>query len=159
MAFRLNEFLDLQSTAKKFSDGMVICRPILVAGADHIKETLMQANEYWVRNEELARSRSMDLLMRITCKEQISQAVASSGITSADSIVLFGVTKDESEIQRAVDLILEAAVNAERDDGLLEMNRQKFLFLKKFHALPKWLNVDQVFVALKEKSVLLIFDN
>lgn len=157
MAFEFENTFDLSGVAKGLPDGIAISSPKLVAGVAHVNEILIQAKECWHRNQQLARSKSIDLLMRITCKGQISEAIASSGITNANSIVIFGFAKDKSQIQTAVELISTVAGVTRRSDHLLEMSREKSKFLREFHKLPKWFNDNQILVALKEKSVLLVF--
>jgi len=157
IAYRLKAHVDLREIAKQFPEGVVICSPNLIAGMTHVLDILTQAMEYWRRKEALARSKSMDLLMRITCRAQISEAVASSGISSTNSLALFGIAGNKTEFEKSVKIVESLGTAAEREDKLLAMNKEKSLFLRKFHNLPKLLGEDQVVVALKERSVLLIF--
>jgi tRNA threonylcarbamoyladenosine modification (KEOPS) complex Cgi121 subunit len=157
MGFRLNEAIDLQSVATRFPEGIVLCNPDLVAGTDHIMGVLNQAKEYWQRDESLARNRSIDLLMRITCKKQIAEAVASSRISKTNFVAIFGFAKTRTQIEKSEEIIRSIAKSSERDDEILSMNKKKLEYLKEFHKLPKWFDEAQLLIALNEKSVLLAF--
>lgn len=157
MSFKLNEQVDLHSTAKSCPEGIVLCSPVLIAGSGHIEGILSQAKEYWTRGEALARNKSIDLLMRITCKKQILEAVDSSGLSNAESVAIFGYADGKGQIEKSIEAIRLLANGLERCDELLGMSEKKGAYLRKFHTLPKWMNDDQVVVALKEKSALLVF--
>ncbi|HVB11579.1 MAG TPA: KEOPS complex subunit Cgi121 [Nitrososphaerales archaeon] len=156
MAYQMEGTFDVRSASKKLLEGVIICSPKLIAGQDHIDAILSQAKEYWLRNETLARNKSIDLLMRITCQRQISDALVASGISNADALAIFGLVKTESEIKDAVEIIRSVAKDMKRSDNLLSLDNEKQKFLQKFHKLPRWLSKDQLVVALKEKSVLLV---
>ncbi|MHB1867562.1 MAG: KEOPS complex subunit Cgi121 [Nitrososphaerales archaeon] len=156
MAYQMDGTFDVRSASKRLPEGVIICTPKLIAGQDHIDGILSQAKEYWLRGETLARNKSIDLLMRITCQRQISDAVIASGISNADALAIFGIVKTESEIKEGVEIIRSVAKDMIRSDDLLSLDNEKQKFLQKFHTLPSWLSKDQLVVALKEKSVLLV---
>jgi len=156
MAYQLGGSFDVRSASKRLPESVIICSPIFVAGPDHIDGILSQAKEYWQRSETLARNKSIDLLMRITCQRQIADALTASGISNTDALAIFGLVKTETEIKDAVDIIRSVAKDMKRNDKLLSLDNEKQKFLQKFHTLPRWLSKDQLVVALKEKSVLLV---
>jgi tRNA threonylcarbamoyladenosine modification (KEOPS) complex Cgi121 subunit len=155
MAYELCGTFDVRSASKMLPEGIVVCNPKLAAGKDHLRGILSQAKEYWQRNETLARNKSIELLMRITCQRQIADAVAASGISQTDAVAIFGFVKNESEINSAVDIIKSVAKDMKRNDNLLSLDNKKQKYLTTFHKLPRWISKDQLLVALKEKSVLL----
>jgi tRNA threonylcarbamoyladenosine modification (KEOPS) complex Cgi121 subunit len=156
--YKLNDVFDLRKTAKNLPEGVVACLPKLIAGPDHIEAILIQAAEYWSRNETLAKNRSIDLLMRITCRRQIAEAVSASGISSTSEVAIFGCIDRESQAEESEQVIRSMDANLETRDDLLSVSKAKLDFLKEFQGLPEWFNEVQLLTALKEKSVLLVFD-
>ncbi len=157
MAFDLGGTFDLQPTAKRLPEGVVVCCAKIVAGPQHMDAILNQAREYWKRGEFLARNRSIDLLMRITCQRQISEAVSASEIDKAREIALFGLVTHESQIRKSTEIIEAVSRHLVRDDDMMMLDRNKLEYLRKFHKLPTWFSETQLVTALKERSVLLIF--
>ncbi len=156
-AYKLNGIFDLRSTAKSLPEGVVVCDPELIAGPEHVEGIVNQAAEYWDRNEALAKNRSIDLLMRVTCKKQIADAVSASGISRTGAIAVFGYVGNESHIEKSEEIIRTFAKDLEAKDELLSLSQKRQKYLKEFHKLPRWLNEDQLLIALKEKSALLVF--
>ena len=81
------------------------CDIEIIAGPEHIEGVLNQAAEYWDRNETLAKNRSIDLLMRITCKKQIIEAVSASGLSRTGAVAIFGYVGNESHIEKSEEII------------------------------------------------------
>lgn len=156
-AFELGSFHDLRTVAKQLPEGVVICSPNLVAGEEHIMGILNQAETSWTQNISLARNRSIELLMRITCRNQISEAVIISGLTRIKDIAMFGLVNDINAENSARKIIEEYSGHLNRNDDLLLLNKKKELYLKRLHKLPGDFTAIQLLVALKEKSVLLVF--
>jgi tRNA threonylcarbamoyladenosine modification (KEOPS) complex Cgi121 subunit len=156
-AYKLNGIFDLRSTARSLPEGVVVCDIEIIAGPEHIEGVLKQAAEYWDRNETLAKNRSIDLLMRITCKKQIIEAVSASGLSRTGAVAIFGYVGDESHIEKSEESIRTLAKDSEEKEELLSPGQERQNHLKEFHKLPGWLSKDQLLIALKEKSVLLIF--
>ena len=156
-AFELGSVHDLRTVAKQLPVGVVICSPKLVAGVEHIVVFLNQAVASWTQNIHLARNRSIDLLMRITCRNQISDAVIISGLARTKNIAMFGLVNDTNDEDRARRTIEECSGHLNRNDDLLLLNKKKELYLKRLHKLPSDFDAIQLLAALKEKSVLLVF--
>lgn len=151
--FRLNQ--DLSHVARGLVEGVAMCTPRYIAGPEHARRILIQASEYWKRDMKLARNKSIDLLMRITCQSQISTALKLSKVSDAKQIGLFGLVENAGDAELSMSKLL--ALGAIRDDSLLKLDPRKEIFLKKFHNLPKWCTGNQVLDLLEEKSVLLVF--
>lgn len=155
--YRLSKALDLSDFAKRLHEGVVVCNPWMIAGVEHLQSVFIQAEEYWQRKQPLARNRSIDLLMRVTCQRQISDAVKGSGISKIDKLALFGLVESEDSIDESVSLLQNQVGEIKRSDSLLLLDKKKERYLKEFHNLPKSLSRNQLLVTLKEKSVLLAF--
>jgi tRNA threonylcarbamoyladenosine modification (KEOPS) complex Cgi121 subunit len=158
-AFELDDLSDLTSLAKSMPDGVVICDSSMVAGIEHLEQVLVQANELWGRGGEIARKKSIDLLMRITGQSQISEAIALSRLERTNSFVTFGIVASRDHIEESLELIKTRFPRSRRNDSLLDLDRKKENLLRKAHNLPSKLSKSQLVVALKEKSALLVFSN
>ena len=156
-AFKIRTVVDFTPITRELPEGVTICRPTIIAGFDHIEGILQQANQLWNRGQVLARNKSIDLLMRVTCKRQISDAIIASGITKTDSIAMFGIVDSESKIDESVRVINERFAPLGKNDDLLLLTNVKEKYLKKFHRLPTWLSRSQLLSVLKEYSALLVF--
>ncbi|MGI0079666.1 MAG: KEOPS complex subunit Cgi121 [Nitrososphaerales archaeon] len=154
-AFRFRTNQNLSSLARGLEDGVAVCTPKYIAGTEHVRRVLIQAIEYWGRAEGLARNRSIDLVMRITCQSQISRAVKLSEVTDTRQIALFGLVASAEDASRCSSTLLSLGGN--RDDSLLKMDSKRELFLKRFHNLPQWCTSTQIIDLLAEKSILLAF--
>lgn len=155
-AFTLKTESNLSLTAKELPEGITICSPMMVAGIAHIDGVLKQATEYWNRKIQLARNKSIDLLMRVTCQGQIAKAVELSKISRTNEVAVFGLAAKDSEIEEAL-ASLETKFGAARSDDLLVLNEEKERYLKQVHSLPESLSTDQIVPILLERSVLLVF--
>ena len=158
VGFRLSMTTDVSQFAKQVPQSVVLCTPRIIAGNQHVFPILSQSHESAKRGILLARNRSIDLLMRITCRSQISEAIIVSEISKTDRLAIFGFVKDESEIDAIHSRLRDQFGEIERKDSLLLLTKEKAKFLKQLHKLPSWLNDDQLFVALKERSALLVLD-
>ncbi|MCL4519120.1 MAG: hypothetical protein M1587_07985 [Thaumarchaeota archaeon] len=154
--YGLREESDLTGFARNLPEGVTICSPLLVAGISHIEGILKQAAEYWNRKIQLARNKSIDLLMRISCRRQISEAVELSGLRKTSSLVAFGIVPTTKDVESLLKE-LSAKLGAERSDSLIDLNQEKIKFLREVHSLPEWMNEDQISPILLERSVLLVF--
>jgi tRNA threonylcarbamoyladenosine modification (KEOPS) complex Cgi121 subunit len=150
----MNESVPAADIANNLSEGVVGCAYAYVAGIRHITGILDQALEYWARRIYIARNRSIDLLMRITCQPQISNALLASK-ASSKAIAVFGASTDEINEQEAVTVMEKAG--GKRDDSLLQLTSDKVKFLRRFHNIPAHVPRDQIADLLAEKSVLLVF--
>jgi tRNA threonylcarbamoyladenosine modification (KEOPS) complex Cgi121 subunit len=158
-AFSLGGTFDLAPLTKSLSEAVVVCDSNIVAGTAHIEQVLLQAHEYWKRHGEIARKKSIDLLMRITCQRQISDAIALSKIEKTNVCAIFGIVRTIDMIGKSLKVIESNFPSAQRDDTLLDMGKKKTEFLRNVHRLPKSFNKSKVLVALEERSVLLVFSN
>ena len=155
--FEFDRQENLTDFAKRLPEGTVVCDSRLIAGVDHLESILLQASEYWKRGEFLARNRSIDLLMRISCRGQISEAVRLADNENRNSVVLWGLAKSRGEIEKAVELLTGSFRGARRNDRLIDLTKEKESYLKQIHSLPKSIIKAQLLVTLKERSLLLIF--
>jgi tRNA threonylcarbamoyladenosine modification (KEOPS) complex Cgi121 subunit len=158
-AFSWDDYQDLTSLTRSLPEGVVVCDSGIVAGVEHLEQILFQANDFWLRNGVIARKKSIDLLMRITCQRQINDAIALSKISETRSVVIFGIVKSLSVAEDSLLLLTSRYPAAKRNDALIELDREKVKSLRELHNLPKSFGGDQVRVALKEKSALLVFSN
>jgi len=158
-AFRFANYLNLTSTAKNLPEGTVICNPRLIAGLEHVEAVLLQTREYWKRDERLARNGSIEILMRISCSSQISEALEASALNNVNKIALLGLTSSLKEADRIVKRFQSEPYLAVASPDLLGVDERKAIWLKKFHGLPQNLSDNQLRVALQERSVLLIFSS
>ena len=125
MAYQLHGTFDIRSASKRLPEAVTICNPKLVAGQYHVLGILSQAKEYWLRSETLARNKSIDLLMRITCQKQIADAVIASGISKTDAVAIFGFVKNESQINSIIEIIKSVAKDMKRGDDLLSLGQRE----------------------------------
>jgi tRNA threonylcarbamoyladenosine modification (KEOPS) complex Cgi121 subunit len=154
--FALEKAIDLTLVATSLPEGIVLCDSRLVAGPAHIRALLLQAAEYWARGLFLARNKSIDLLMRLSCQSQISQAIEMSNLRRAKSIALLGIVNDPKQIDDAGSEIMR--LGGKPSDSGLFLTKKKEKFLRNLHGLPDAITSDQLPLMLAEKSVLLIFD-
>jgi tRNA threonylcarbamoyladenosine modification (KEOPS) complex Cgi121 subunit len=157
-AFELKRSRDLSTIVKTVPEGVVICSSELIAGQEHAEAVMNQAERAWAEGLKLARNGSIDLLMRITCRRQIQDAVVLSGLTKARNIAIFGLANSREDVQNTLNLIQDFAGPMKRSDDLLSLDEEKEVYLRKIHDIPKTLRSDQLVTVLKEKSVLLVFD-
>jgi tRNA threonylcarbamoyladenosine modification (KEOPS) complex Cgi121 subunit len=158
-AYSLNDFQDFTPLTGSLPDGIVLCDSGIVAGVDHIEQVLFQASDYWQRKGKIARKKSIDLLMRITCQRQINDAIVLSKISKTRSVVIFGIVKSPPIAENTLHLLESQYPLAKRNDDLIELDKEKIKSLKELQHLPKSLSGDQLRVALKEKSALLVFSH
>lgn len=156
-AYDLGGVQNLSSVAKELPEGTAICQPRMIAGFEHLQGILQQAREHWHRGQLLARNRSIDLLMRITCKRQISEAIVASGIERCDTIAIFGLVDSEAHAEQAMRIMESRVGSVQRRDELLLLTKDKEKYLKSLHKLPSTLSRDQLLSVLRENSALLIF--
>jgi tRNA threonylcarbamoyladenosine modification (KEOPS) complex Cgi121 subunit len=156
-AFKLKEKSDLTEYARSLPQGIIVSDSDIVAGLDHIEAVLLQTHQYWKRNLKIARNGSIEILMRLSCKKQIADAVLASAIKNTDSVALLGFAKDGIELERLIDDFRSTWNPVKQDIGLLNLSREKAALLKKFHGLPASMSKKRLQVALEEMSVLLIF--
>ena len=95
-AYSLDDFQNLTPLTSSLPDGVVLCDSEIVAGIDHVEQILFQASDYWQRKGKIARKKSIDLLMRITCQRQINDAIILSKISKTKSVVIFGIVQSLS---------------------------------------------------------------
>lgn len=148
---------DLTSFAKTLPEGVVICDPALIAGVEHVEAVLLHTREYWRRNERIAKNGSIEILMRLTGKSQISEALEASGIRKAKSVAMLGLVSSEEAAEEILARLTSTFKSAVIDRRLIDLDPAKSGRLKKFHGLPDTLSDQELQIALEEKSVLLIF--
>jgi tRNA threonylcarbamoyladenosine modification (KEOPS) complex Cgi121 subunit len=154
------EFLEtrnLQKMTSRLPEGSVISSPSIVAGKEHLYLILIQCAEYWNRGILLARNKSIDLLLRMTCQNQISKAIEASELQRRKDVALFGLVKEHTQIDLAERLILE--LGGKRNDSILDLDSKKLRFLLYFHSLPSWVDRKSLPELLQEKSAILVFPN
>lgn len=157
-SFKLPGIKDLRKIVKLFPEHIVLCTSRIVAGPEHAFSVLYQTNECVKRDISLARNRSIDMLMRISCQRQISEAMSISALSKTGELALFGFVPNLTSIDDAERLVCNEIADTKRDDSLLLLTKEKAKYLKQLHKLPDLLSDDQLLVALKEKSVLLVLD-
>jgi tRNA threonylcarbamoyladenosine modification (KEOPS) complex Cgi121 subunit len=155
-AFILDERKDLTAYAKTLPEGVVICDTGIIGGINHVEAILLQTKEYWKRNEKLVRNGSIEILMRLSARNQISEAVKDSKIQKSKSVALLGLS-EKTEIEKIISRFQSTFKTTSQNLKLLELNREKSRRLKKLHGLPVSLSDGALQVALQELSVLLIF--
>lgn len=148
---------DLSNIAKGLPEGVTLCIPLLIAGLPHIEGVLKQAAEYWNRRLQLARNRSIDLLMRVTCQKQIADAVQLSGLARTSAVVVFGLVDPAFNVEAMLNDLLFKLGGAVAQEDLLVLADDKVRYLKKVHSLPEWIRTDQIVPILLERAVLLAF--
>lgn len=146
---------DLKPFAESLPRGFAIASSNFAAGVGHLEQILIQTAESWSRGLYLARNKSLDLLMRLTCQSQIERAIQTSGLESSKTIVLFGLSREQREISYAQACLAEAG--AVRRDELLELDPGKISFLRKFHSLPHSVHSKDIPSLLVAKAALLVF--
>lgn len=156
-AFRLNEGINLTDYAKRLPEGIVLCDSKMVASTQHIESILLQTIESWKRNIRLVRNGSIEILMRVTCRGQISEAVRLSGIENIKEVALFGLTRSINRVREVIRNFSLSFENAIEDPSLLDLTSSKSKRLKELHGLPKTLKIEDLQTALQERSVLLVF--
>jgi tRNA threonylcarbamoyladenosine modification (KEOPS) complex Cgi121 subunit len=154
-AYRFSKTKDLRKAVTGLPEGIAACSPSLIAGKRHLESVLIQSAEYWSRGIFLARNKSIDLLMRLTCQDQISRALQASAIDNCREVALIGLAKDDSDI--AISERLMSKLGGIRDDSLMDLDSNKMKFLLRFHSLPSWIEQDKIPQLLQEKSAILVF--
>jgi len=129
----------------------------MIAGIEHVEAILIQTKEYFDRNERLVRNGSLDILMRITCQKQISEAISASKITNTETVAILGLVNSENEIESSIERLCSICKTVTSDNSLLELNKEKATKLKRFHRLPSSLSRGKLQIALQERSILLMF--
>jgi tRNA threonylcarbamoyladenosine modification (KEOPS) complex Cgi121 subunit len=157
IAFDLGRPYDLTVVAKESSEGVVLCNPGLIAGIGHLEEILLQTKEYWDRNQRIVRNGSLEILMRITCQRQISEAIVASQIADTRSVALLGLVASDKEVEASIERLYSTCRSIVTDNSLLEFTKEKATKLRRFHRLPSSLPLDKLQTALQERSILLIF--
>ena len=150
--YRFHGSVDLKEVASRLPQGIALCTPSLIAGEEHAKAVLTQAQEYWNRGLSLARNRSIDLLMRISCRSQIELAIKMSSIESAKKIAMLGIA-DSTGIEDAEHRLSENG--GKRNDSVISLHKGKEKFLRRTQEIPDSINTDQFSSWLAEKSILL----
>lgn len=158
MAFELSKTVDARRIVEQIPESVVVCTPKIIAGPEHVAAVLSQVKESSRRGISLARNRSIDMLMRITCRKQISEAIALSEVEKTDRLAIFGLVTKQSIVNDVQRILSNEAGEIGRADDLLLLTRDKAGYLKKLHGLSESLTDNQLLVALKEKSALLILD-
>ena len=158
MAFELARTMDMRRIVEQIPESVVVCTPKIIAGPEHVSAVLSQAQESSKRGISLARNRSIDMLMRITCRKQISEAIALSEVAKTDRLTVFGLVPNQSIVNDVQGILNNEADEFNRSDGLILLTKDKAAYLKKLHGLSESLTDDQLLVALKEKSALLVLD-
>ena len=152
-AFEFARETDLRPLSLSFDEGVAICAAKCIGGVEHALRITRQAHESWRRGIFLARNRSIDLLMRLTCQSQISTALSISGLNKIKEVALVGVANDRNAIDGQSSLLLCAG--APRKDSLLNLSEDKKEYLKKIHKLPMKCSDSQLLGFLEEKAALL----
>ncbi len=129
----------------------------MIAGIEHLEAILTQTKEYFDRNQRLVRNGSLEILMRITCQRQISEAIAASHIEDTERVAILGLVHSEREIETSIERLYSICETVVLDNSLLELNKEKAARLKRFHRLPSSLTMDKLQTALQERSILLMF--
>ena len=156
-AIKLLKVRDLTSIAMKLPQGVTLVSSSCVPGMKFLEVILHQAAVYWGRGQFLARNKSLDLLMRVTCQTQIERAIGLSTINRTDRVVVFGLTDREKTLHDAITLVESEIGPYSQDEHLLELDSIKKKFLIRIHGLPQNTSDKQLVKWLEEKSVLLAF--
>jgi tRNA threonylcarbamoyladenosine modification (KEOPS) complex Cgi121 subunit len=154
-AYEFPKRRDMRKITSRLPEGSVICSPSLIAGKSHLESVLIQSMESWSRGIFLARNRSIDLLLRMSCQNQISKAIQASALESCKTVALFGLALDDTMIEVSERLIRD--LGGERNDTLLELDSKKVKFLRSFHTLPLSVDTNKIPELLQERSAILVF--
>jgi tRNA threonylcarbamoyladenosine modification (KEOPS) complex Cgi121 subunit len=155
-AWGLSSVGSFTKATKLLPEGAVLFSPSLVAGLIHLQGVLVQAGHSWFRGTQLARNRSIDLLMRLTIRHQISEAVELSCIENTRRIAIAGLADDEQAAMSITKLFESRIVSpSQRRDSLLDMTLAKANFIRKLHSIPSRCRDSQIPSFLLESSALL----
>jgi len=93
-----------------------------VYGADHLLGILRMTLEAEKRDVMIANKREIELLLRLACTDQISEAMKRAGLKDNASGCFVAFSQDSEELRRFSDKIKR---EFEVDDSILEPNKQK----------------------------------
>jgi tRNA threonylcarbamoyladenosine modification (KEOPS) complex Cgi121 subunit len=145
---------NLKDEAEKFPEGTVLCSSGLVAGKQHIEWILRQAAESWAAGSFLAKNKSIDLLIRISCQRQITKALQASALGQVSEVIAFGLPRFKQSQCLVESRLVE--LGAIRNDQVIDLDDKKVKYLLKFHRLPRWITPYQLPGFLLEKSASLV---
>ncbi len=124
-AFILDERTDLTAYAKTLPEGVVLCDTGIIAGINHVEGILLQTREYWKRNEKLVRNGLIEILMRLSGRNQISEAVEDSKIQNTKSVALLGLVSEYAEIEESIARFQSTFKTTSQNLKLLELRSRK----------------------------------
>ncbi len=156
--YHVESKIDLRPVTKRFKEGIVLCSADLVAGPMHVRRISVQAWEYWRRGYNLARNKSIDLLMRVTCQSQIASATRLSNLIGPGRVVLFGIVQNKEDAEEAEEILIKFEGGIRRDDAVSRLTREKASKLRNLHKIPFSCTKEMLINLLQEKSILLSFE-
>ncbi len=133
-----------------------------VAGLDHVRKIAFQVLTDIQKKNLLVQKEDLHLLMKITCQDQIEQAIKVGGLAGSIDVVVIGLGKkrDIDDVDQTLNKLFGTDSN---EVILLVPARQKFLM--SFHKIPRDLILSlekrgrDITDILVEKAALLCLDN
>src|SRR5579875_736015 len=146
---------NLAPQARTLPEGFIVCDAGICGGLEHIRLILLQAAKSWKDGLLLARSRSLDLLMRMTVSSQIDAAIRASMISDSSEIALLGLTdSQDTALSTYIHFMERLGDCVSRQDLLLDLNSVKAERLSSLHSLGPGTN-GSLIAQLVEMSSLL----
>jgi hypothetical protein len=115
---------------------------------------LRQAADSWAARSFLAKNKSIDLLIRISCQRQITKALQASALGQVSEVIAFGLPRFRESLSSIESRLAE--LGAIRNDQVIDLVDKKVKYLLKFHGLPHWITPYQLPGLLLEKSASLV---
>lgn len=145
--------MNVSKIAELLPETTIACDSYLLAGVEHIRLVILQAITSWEQGMLLARNKSLDLLMRFTAKQQISEAIKASNLQDTRQVFLGGVAASEEEAcERYNTFRSSIPQNATREDSLFDLTDEKKVSIVKLHQLK---NDHMLLLKLQELSALI----
>jgi tRNA threonylcarbamoyladenosine modification (KEOPS) complex Cgi121 subunit len=156
-AFELEKSQDLTLLSRQIPPRVAMCHSSHIAGLPHIEGVLQQASFRWSRGIELARNSSIELLMMISGRKQIAEAITLSDLKGTDRFAVFGMLESESKISDLFSLIETKLDKVRRNDNLLLLDEKKKKTISKAHEVSPQISADHLVTMLNEESAILVF--
>lgn len=106
-----------------------------VAGIDHVSKIAFQVLKDIQRKNLLAQKEELHLLMKMTCQDQIDQAIKVGGLQngSLDVVVIaLGKKKDTEKVSQTLSELFGSETNS-----IIHLQHSREKFLMSFHKIPR----------------------
>ncbi len=107
--------LPLEETKNLAKNGIYVFNAKSILGREHLEYAYMKAGEFFKRGKNIAKSFHIEMMLILTGKRQIKDAMRLVDVKNADSIGVISERDFEIEL--------------ERDDSVLECNEDKLKYL------------------------------